>query len=242
MRAITRVVDCSINTVNRLLITTGKACLAYQDKMFCNLPCKSVQVDEIWSFCHTKKERVKTEQQGVLGFGDLWTWTAICADSRLMIHWHTGTREIEHAHKFISGLRQRVKGRIQLSSDGHSCYLPAVEEAFGADIDFGILNKQYANKTLLLTKMAVIGRPKHISTSRVERANLNIRSDNKRFARRTNAHSKKLENHELALALYFMYYNYVRINQTLRITPAMAAGLSDHIWGIEDILALGKIR
>lgn len=240
MRSISRVVDVSINTVTKLLVETGKAAQIYHDKHAVNLPCTNIEVDEIWSFCFCKRDKVKMENKGVLGFGDVWTWTSICQDSKFVPYWLSGTRKASYAKPFLEGLKLRLANRIQLSSDGYAGYFLPSHQVFGKDVDHGMLVKLYAGKTLSIAKHINIGNPdaSRISTSAVERQNLTMRMSMKRFTRHTNAHSKKLENHWHALALYFMWYNYGRIHQSLKITPAMALGISDHVWSLEEILAL----
>ena len=252
MRSISRIVDVSINTVTKLLVDAGNACSEYQDKVFRNLQCKRLQVDEIWSFCYSKDKNVPEEHEGEFGYGDIWTFTAICADSKLIPSWRVGNRDLEDASPFIEDLASRLANRVQVTSDGHKMYLDAVEGAFGSDVDFAQLQKIYGveredtkyspAKCLGATKVRIKGKPdmKQVSTSYVERQNLNMRMGMRRFTRLTNAFSKKVENHIHALSLYFMFYNFVRIHTTLRVTPAMEAGIADHVWSIEEILSLLK--
>lgn len=251
LRATSRMADCSINTVTKLLVDAGKACSAYQDKTLRNLPCKRLQCDEIWSFVYAKQKNVTGDM--VEGAGDVWTWTAICADTKLIPCWMVGSRDAECANQFIEDLASRLASRIQLSTDGHKGYIHAVENAFGNDIDFAMLVKIYG-ATLQKEpshrysqaectgsiKEPIVGNPdeKHISTSFVERQNLTMRMSMRRFTRLTNAFSKKVENHAHAVSLHFMYYNFGRIHKTLRVTPAMEAGVSDHVWSLEEIAAL----
>ncbi len=245
----------SVNTVVKLLGDLGSACLDYQDKVMHDLPCKQLQCDEIWSFVYAKAKNVPAEHKGELGYGDVWTWTAIDAESKLIPCWRVGNRDGREAYHFMKGLAARLANRVQLTTDGHKAYLGAVESAFGDDIDYAILDKvygpepkgerRYSCPECVGTKRRVItGNPnqKDVSTSYVERANLTMRMSMRRFTRLTNAFSKKLENHMYAIALYFAHYNFVRPHKTLSdpypTTPAMAAGLTDHVWTIEELLAL----
>jgi IS1 family transposase len=220
-----------------------------------NLPCKKLQCDEIWSFVYAKARNVPEEHNGEFGYGDVWTFTALDADTKLVPCWLVGLRDIENAYEFINDLKNRLANRVQITTDGHKMYLEAVEQAFGADVDYAMLVKLYGQepeqekryspaKCIGADKHRVVGNPdaKAISTSFVERQNLTMRMNMRRFTRLTNAFSKKLENHIYALALYFMHYNFVRPHQTLanpyQRTPAMAAGIADHIWTVEEIVKL----
>jgi IS1 family transposase len=249
IRAITRLTGVSKNTVAKFLVDAGQACADYQDRALRNLSCKRVQVDEIWAFCYAKAKNVPTAKAAPDGAGDLWTWTAIDADTKLAVCWLVGDRGGDTAKLFISDLAARLANRVQLTSDGHAPYLQAVEEAFGADIDYSQLIKIYGQteegqrrysppECIGCERKPIEGRPdpKHISTSFVERNNLNIRMHLRRFTRLTNAFSKKAENHAYAVAINFMYYNFVRIHQTLKITPAMAAGVTGKLWELADIV------
>jgi IS1 family transposase len=250
INATVRMTGVAKNTVLKLLADVGTACAAYMDKAMVNLPCKRVQVDEIWSFCFAKAKNVREENKGVLGFGDLWTWVAIDADTKLVPSWHVGTRDGRAAYEFMNDLAGRMANRIQLTSDGHRAYLNAVEDAFGSDIDYAMLVKVYGKSQdeVRYSPAECVGchtieitgspDPEHISTSLIERQNLTMRMSMRRFTRLTNAHSKKLENHMHALALHYMHYNFVRIHQSLRCTPAMEAGISKTVWEIADIVAL----
>lgn len=249
LRAVSRVADCSINTVTKLLVDVGTACAEYQDKTLHNLPCKRVQCDEIWSFVGAKQKNVA---QGANGVGDVWTWTAICADTKLIASWMVGSRDGDAAKTFIADLAGRLANRIQLTTDGHKVYVDAVEEAFGAKVDYAMLIKlfgegpssperKYSPANQIGTKIVKIeGAPdmKKVSTSYVERQNLTMRMSMRRFTRLTNGFSKKVENHAHAVALHFMHYNFGRIHKSLRVTPAMEAGVSDHVWSLEQIAAL----
>lgn len=251
LRATSRLADVSINTVTKLLVDVGTACAAYQDQALRNLNCKRVQVDEIWSFTYAKAKNVKTAVAAPEGAGDTWTWTAIDADSKLIVSWLVGGRDSGYAHEFMQDVASRLANRVQLTSDGHKPYLEAVEGAFGADVDFATLIKIYGNapegqrrySPAVCTgarKDAVTGNPdpKHVNTSFVERQNLTMRMHMRRFTRLTNGFSKKVENHAHAVALHFMFYNFCRIHKTLRVTPAMQAGVADHVWTLEDVAKL----
>jgi IS1 family transposase len=255
IRSTARITGTAINTVVKLLREVGAACLEYQDKTMRNLSCKKLQCDEIWSFAYAKAKNVPEEHNGEFGYGDVWTFTAIDADTKLVPAWLVGLRNADCAYEFASDLKSRLLNRVQLTTDGHGMYLEAMECAFGADIDYGMLVKLYGPepelgrryspaKCLSATKHVVQGKPDYeaISTSYVERQNLTMRMSMRRFTRLTNAFSKKLENHEYALALYFMYYNFARPHKTLanpcHRTPAMAAGISNHIWTVEEIIKL----
>lgn len=240
MRSISRVVDCSINTVTKLLVETGQKCEEFQYLMLRGLPCKRIEVDEIWAFCYGKNKKLPPDKAKKYGYGDIWTWTAVDPDSKIVICWLVGDRELDSALRFMRDVSQRVTNRVQITSDGYRGYEVAVEAAFGNKAQHGVLMKNYnEEKELIITKHTLSGAPDQskISTSMVERQNLSIRMGVRRFTRRTNAHSKKVENHALALALYFFYHNFIRINTGLRVTPAMELGVSDHVWTWEEILA-----
>ena len=252
MRSISRMCDVSINTVSRLLEDAGEVCAKFHDDNVRGVKAKRIQCDEIWSFCYAKEKNVANAKSAPDGAGDTWTWTAIDADSKLIIGFFIGGRDSQNAKWFMDDLAKRLSNRVQLASDGHKAYLEAVEGAFGADIDFAQLVKLYGTspdstkgryspaECTGAIKMPVEGKPdpKHISTSFVERQNLTMRMGMRRFTRLTNAFSKKLENHVYALALYFVHYNWMRIHKTLRVTPAMAAGLTGKLMGWEDIIAI----
>ena len=252
MRSVERIVGCSINTVTKLLVEVGQACADYQDKAMRNLNCKRVQCDEIWSFVYAKERNVPDEFKDVFGYGDVYTWTAIDADTKLIPSWLVGTRGSVSAKLFIDDLASRLSNRVQLTTDGHKAYLEAVEGAFHGDIDYAMLVKLYGNnpkedqrkyslsKFKGAVKGVVSGNPEkeHVSTSFVERQNLTMRMHMRRFTRLTNGFSKKDDNHMNAVSLHFMYYNFAKIHKTLRVTPAMEAGIADHIWSIEEIARL----
>jgi IS1 family transposase len=257
IRATVRMTGIAKNTVAKLLVDIGRACERYHDEIMVKLTCKRLQVDEIWSFCYAKQKNVPEELQGQFGYGDVWTWVAIDADTKLIPSWLVGLRTAEYAEAFMSDVAYRLMNRIQLTSDGLKVYLDAVEEAFGGDIDYATLVKLYGSEGIdhrepmtahkyspgkvTSCQLAVVqGNPdrKHVSTSYIERQNLTMRMSMRRFTRLTNGFSKKIENLEAAVALHFTYYNFCRIHQTLRVTPAMAAGVSDHVWEIDEIVAL----
>lgn len=247
-----RMTGISKPTILKLLADLGKACKKYQDEKLRNLKCKRVQCDEIWSFCFAKDKNVPEKLRGKFGFGSVWTWTALCADTKLMVNWLVGNRDGKTACTFIDDLASRLGSRVQLSTDGHKPYLEAVEGAFGSEIDYAMVIKMYNNaptgnetryspaQCCGIAKARITGQPDltHASTSYAERMNLQIRMGMRRFTRLTNAHSKKIENHRHALAIYFVYYNFARIHSTLRVTPAMEAGISNHVWSIEEIVEL----
>lgn len=249
IRAITRLMGVSKNTVAKLLVEAGKACSDYQHRELRKLPCKRVQVDEIWSFVYAKSKNLPPDLRGKKGVGSVWTWTAIDPDSKLMVSWYLGGRDLDSAHTFMNDLAERLANRVQLTSDGHHAYLEAVEGSFGRAVDYAQLVKLYGDESkpdkdkpseryVGADRTPFIGQPdpKHISTSICERMNLTMRMNIRRFSRRTNAFSKKVENHNHALAIYFMVYNFVRVHQTLRVTPAMEAGVAKTVWSYEDVV------
>ena len=251
IRATVRMTGAAKNTIQKLLIELGAACEAYQHEHLMNLPCRRIQVDEIWSFVGAKQKQVNA---GAHGVGDVWTWTALDAETKLIASWEIGDRSAETAYRFISDLAGRLANRVQLTSDGHKVYIEAIEKAFGDGIDYAMLVKQYGSDNRDVgsearyspafctgaKKEIIVGSPDkaHVSTSYVERQNLTMRMSMRRFTRLTNAFSKKLKNHAAAVALHFMHYNFARIHQTLRVTPAMAAGVTDHVWEIGEIVDL----
>lgn len=253
MRSISRIADVSINTVAKLLVEAGEACLAIHDENVRGVKAVRVQCDEIWSFCYAKAKNVATAKAAPSGAGDVWTWTCLDADSKLMVSYFVGDRGAESAMIVMDDLRTRLANRVQLTTDGHRAYLEAVEGAFGCDVDYAQLVKLYGEvgggkasevryspaECTGIRKRRVEGNPDiaHVSTSHVERMNLSIRMQNRRFTRLTNAFSKKLDNHIHALALYFAFYNFCRIHKSLRVTPAMAAGITDRLWSLDDIVA-----
>lgn len=252
IRSTARMCDVSKDTVMKLWREIGEACIRLQDEKLRELPCKRLQVDEIWSFVYAKEKNVPKAKKGEFGYGDVWTFTAIDADTKLIPSFLVGMRDAGCATDFMQDLASRLVNRVQLTSDGHKMYLSAVEDAFSGDVDFAQLVKIYGAEPtgpetryspaqcIGAQKQAVTGCPdaKHVSTSYVERANLTMRMSIRRFTRLTNAFSKKLENHVAALGLHFAYYNFCRIHQSLRVTPAMAAGVTSRIWSVEDLVAL----
>lgn len=258
IRATSRMTGAAKNTVMGLLVRVGEGCAAHQDQALRNLACERIQCDEIWAFVSAKQKNLPPERQGQFGYGDIWTWTAICADSKLAISFMVGNRDFDAARAFIGDLAARLAHRVQLTTDGHSVYLEAVEEAFGAEIDYAMLQKlygasaegqrRYSPAKCIGTRTEVVQGnpdPAHISTSFVERQNLTMRMGMRRFTRLTNGFSKKVENLAAAVALHFMHYNFVRPHQTLTkanrgrlTTPAMAAGLETRPWTLEEIVRL----
>jgi IS1 family transposase len=251
MRSTSRLTGTAKKTVERLLVSAGRACADYMDKTMRDLNCKLLQVDEVWSFTYAKQKNLPDRLRGSKEAGDTWTWIAIDAATKLIPCWHIGKRTATDAYHFINDIAERLATRVQLTSDGFRPYLEAIEGAFGSEIDYAQLVKLYGNDTstevrysppvcIGARKVRVIGNPDRalISTSHVERQNLTLRMSNRRFTRLTNAFSKKLENHKHAAAIHFMHYNFCRIHQTLRVTPAMEAGLTDHLWTLEEVVAL----
>ncbi len=264
IRATVRMTGAAKNTVAKLLVDLGKACAEYQDEVMRDLPCRTLQADEIWAFCYSKQKNVPQEHRGTFGYGDVWTWTAICADTKLVPSWLVGERTLEDAWAFMTDLADRLSHRVQLTTDGHKPYLTAVDGAFGHEIDYAMLHKLYGvaegsthqerkyspNVCTGVDVRVIEGDPdpSEISTSYVERQNLTMRMGMRRFTRLTNAFSKKVENLAHAVSLHYMYYNFARPHQSLAIdnetgprtkrTPAMAAGIADHIWTLHEIAAL----
>jgi len=254
LRSVVRMTGAAMNTVLKLLADVGQACAQYQDETLRNLSCKRIQCDEIWQFVYAKKKNVPAEKQGQFGYGDVWTWVALCADTKLVPSWMVGTRDAGTAHAFMHDLASRLKSRIQLTTDGHRAYLEAVESAFGSEIDYSMLVKLYGEDSrpdearyspaqcIGCRAIPISGAPKvrHISTSFVERQNLTMRMSMRRFTRLTNAFSKKVENLSYSVALHYMHYNFARIHKTLRVTPAMEAGVANHVWSYEEIARLSN--
>lgn len=254
LRATSRIADVSINTVTKLLVDAGQACQIFHDQAVMNVTTKRVQCDEIWSFCYAKKKNVPHAIKPVEGAGDVWTWTGIDPQSKLIISWYVGDRSAEYAVPFMEDLASRLSNRVQLTTDGHRVYLEAVENAFEWRIDYAMLIKQYGkgetgntteakyspNVCTGMDIVKVTGEPEdqHICTSHVERQNLTMRMHIRRFTRLTNGFSKKVENHAYAVALHFVYYNFCKIHKTIRCTPAMEAGLTKKLWDIKDIVKL----
>jgi IS1 family transposase len=253
IRSTARMTGVAKNTVVKLLCDIGQACERYHDKVMVNLPCKRLQVDEIWSFCRAKAKNVPEEHQGEFGWGDVWTWTALDAETKLVPQWLVGLRDADWACAFIGDLAFRLKNRVQLTSDGHKAYLSAVENAFGGEVDYAQLIKLYGNPPseesenryspgdVTGCKVSIIeGNPdrRHISTSYAERLNLTTGMQMRRFTRPTNGFSKKVENLSYAVALHFTHYNLCRIHQSLRVTPAMEAKVADHVWELSELVDL----
>jgi IS1 family transposase len=253
IRATCRMTGVAKGTVLKLLVALGEACQEYQDKVLRNLTCSKIQCDEIWAFVHAKEKNVPKNKKGQLGYGDIWTFTALDVETKLIPSWYIGNRDLPNATIFMKDLAGRLKNRAQLTTDGHKMYLEAVEDAFGSEIDYSQLVKIYGKSQdkeseIRYSPAQCIGAEKHkingnpetkdVSTSYVERQNLTMRMNMRRYTRLTNAFSKKFHNLECAVALHFMYYNFCRIHQTLRMTPAMAAKVTDRLWDIEDIIAL----
>jgi IS1 family transposase len=252
MRSVARVADVALNTVFKLQADAGRACAAFHDEMVRNVRARRVQCDEIWSFVYAKAKNVPTAKAAPEDAGDVWTWTALDADSKLIISWLMGGRDAGYAHEFMQDVAERLATRVQLTTDGHGAYLEAVEGALGADVDYAQLVKLFGEapesakgryspaECTGIRKRVVTGSPErqHVSTSYVERHNLTMRMSMRRFTRLTNAFSKRAENHGHSLALYFVYYNWVRVHKTLRVTPAMAAGLTDRLMEMGDLVTM----
>jgi IS1 family transposase len=255
IRATVRLTGVAKNTVSKLLVDLGAACSDYQDRVLRDLPCRRIQADEIWSFCNSKAKNVPAEHQGEFGWGDVWTWTTIDADTKLVPCWLIGDRSAATAIELMDDLRGRLANRVQLTTDGHRAYLEAVEGAFGSNVGYAQIIKLYGNdpepdkryspaKCLGIEVHRISGNPRaaDVSTSYVERQNLTMRMGMRRFTRLTNAFSRKVENLAAAVSLHFMFYNFARPHKTLANpyprTPAMAAGVADHVWKIEEIVGL----
>jgi IS1 family transposase len=254
LRATSRMAAVSINTVTKLLVDLGTACAAFQHETLRDLTCQRIQCDEIWSFCYAKEKNLPKEKQGQFGMGDVWTFTAIDADSKLVVGWLAGRRDAACATEFLKDVAERLANRVQITTDGHKMYLTAVPDAFygqGQGVDFAQLLKIYGNEPkgesryspaicLGIKPKAILGDPDpgHVSTSYVERQNLTMRVGMRRFTRLTNGFSKKIENHAHAIAIHFMFYNFGRIHKTLKTTPAIAAGVTDHVWSLAEIVGL----
>lgn len=252
IRATVRITGVAKKTVARLGVELGRACERFADKVMVNLPCKDIQCDEIWSFTYAKEKNVPAHLKGT-GAGDTWTWVAIDRETKLIPAWFIGDRTAQSAYRFMRNLAPRLANRVQLSTDGHHAYLVAVKAAFLASpIDYGMLIKIYGDSAagyspaecIGARRETILGMPNvtKICTSHAERNNLTMRMQMRRFTRLTNGFSKKLENHRLACAVHFVHYNFCRIHSTLRITPAMAAGLTDHVWEISELVSLLDVQ
>jgi IS1 family transposase len=250
IRSTSRMTGIARNTITKLLVDLGTACMKFHDQHVRNVRVRRLQCDEIWAYIGAKAKNVSAEKKEI-GWGDVWTWVGIDADTKLVVSYLVGGRGVDWAMDFMEDCKSRIQGRVQIATDGHKAYLTAVEESFGADADYAQLQKLYGSSlenetryspaTCIGCEMEVVSGdpdPKHVSTSYVERQNLTMRMHMRRFTRLTNAFSKKLDNHAYAVALHFMYCNYVRIHQTLRVTPAMESHLSDHVWSIEELLQM----
>jgi IS1 family transposase len=248
IRATTRLVDVCKDTVLKLLCDVGRGCLKFHDEIARNLPCKRLEMDEIWAFCHTKDRHIRPELLGKAGIGTVYTWVAFDTDSKFIVEWLVGGRDVENAIRFVAQVFSRLSGRVQITSDGYKPYVEAVERAFGIDVDYAMLVKMYRGDSpsselkrssgCVGTQTQIVAgkpNPELISTSLVERQNLTMRMSMRRFTRKTNAFSKKIENHKFAVALHFIWYNFCRIHQSLRVTPAMEMGLSDHVWDMQEL-------
>jgi IS1 family transposase len=252
IRSTTRITGISKNTVQKLTEDLGEACLEYQDNVLRNLQCTRIECDEIWNFCYAKDKNLPDNMKGRPGVGSMWTWTALCSHSKSIVSWRLGARDSENAKEFMTDVSERLANRVQLTTDGHASYLEAVEGAFGMNVDYAMLVKQYGStpdspetryspaKCLGASKRRISGSPDQemVSTSYVERQNLNIRMQNRRFTRLTNAFSKKAEMLAYSLAITFFYHNFVRIHQSLKVTPAMKAGITKQKWYIGDMIDL----
>ena len=253
IRATCRITGVAKGTVLKLLADVGAACRTYHDQHVRNVKAKRVQCDEIWSFCHAKAKNLHEDYKGVFGYGDVWTWTAIDADSKLIVSYSVAGRDATSANNFVKDLSGRLANRVQLTTDAYRMYFVAVDNAFGGDIDYAMLDKIYSTpkgkesatryspgECCGTFKRRISGNPNKadISTSHIERQNLTMRMSMRRFTRLTNAFSKKVENLAHAVALHFLHYNFCRIHQTLRVTPAMEAGLTDHVWSLEEVVLL----
>ncbi len=253
IRATVRITGTSKNAIQRLTKEIGEACLKFQDKMLRNLQCRLIECDEIWNFAYCKDKNVPDEMRGMPGVGSIWTWTALCAESKLIVSWRLGSRDAANAQAFCRDLAERLANRVQLTTDGNRLYLNAVSDNFKGNIDYAQLIKLYSNsdeerhytpgKCIGAEKKQIEGDPKwyHVSTSYAERQNLNVRMQNRRFTRLTNAFSKKAEMLAYSIAITFAYHNFVRVHQTTKMTPAVAAGIVPRTWSISDLVELADV-
>lgn len=252
LRATARMTDVAFNTVLKLLPEIGRVCAEYQNTTLRNLSCKRIQCDEIWSFCYAKEKNVPEDKRGQFGYGNIWTWVALCADTKLVPCWLVAERTLPAAQVFMADLASRLKHRVQITTDGHKTYVEAVEGAFGSEVDYSMLVKIYGNDptpqevrcspavcmSVQYARIQGNPNPKYVSTSFAERQNLTMRMGMRRFTRLTNGFSKKVENHIHAVALHYMHYHFCRVHQSLRVTPAMETGIANHIWNVEEIAGL----
>jgi len=251
LRAITRMTGASINTVSKLLVDLGNACAKFHHERVRNVTAQRIEADEVWTFCYARRDNVPEDKRGVLGYGDVWTWIGLDPDSKLVLSWTCGRRDADTAYEFMRDLASRLANRVQLTTDGLHAYLVATDAVFGTDIDYARLIKvygsdpnaerRYAPPVCISSKREIVSGdpdPDYISTSYIERQNLTMRMSMRRFTRLTNGHSKKLANHLHALAIHYVHYNFARKQKDLKGTPAMAAGLADHAWSLEDIIDL----
>ena len=253
IRATVRMTGVAKNTVTKLLVDMGTVCSIYQDRVLRDLPCERVEADEIWAFCYAKERNVPVEKRGEFGYGDVWTWVGMDADTKIVVSYRVGTRGLGEAREFMKDLASRLSRRVQLTTDGHRPYLTAVEDAFAGEIDYAQLTKiygvaeplragaRYSPGVCLGTQVqAITGAPDpaNISTSYIQRQNLTMRMSMRRFTRLTNAFSKKVENLAAAVSLHFAYYNFCRVHKTLGTTPAVAAGVTDHVWKLDEMIGL----
>lgn len=251
VNATCRMTGVAKNTVLKLLRDVATVCAAYHDDKVRNLSTKRVECDEVWSFCYAKQKNIPKDKRGQFGYGDVWTWTALDSNSKLIISYLVGLRDAGYAFEFMTDVASRLSNRVQMTTDGHRPYLEAVEGVFGADIDYAQLVKIYGAeragearyspaKCIGTRRAEITGNPdpRYISTSYVERSNLTLRLMNRRFTRLTLGFSKKIENHVHAIALYAFHYNFCKIHKTLRVTPAMEAGLTDHVWELEELVTM----
>ena len=256
MWSISRMLGVSINTVTKILVDAGEACAAYHNDTVRNVEARRVQCDEIWSFCYAKQKNVATEKAAPVDVGDIWTWTALDSDSKLIVSYLVGGRDSKYAIEFMDDVAKRLANRVQMTTDGHRAYLEAIEGAFGGDIDYAQLVKMYGAAPDAMKgryspaectgtrKRRVEGDPaiEDVSTSHVERQNLTMRMSMRRFTRLTNGFSKKIDNHVHMLSLYFVHYNFCRIHKSLKVSPAMAAGVSESLYDMEWIIGLINAR
>lgn len=260
IRATSRITGVAKGTILRLLESAGAACAEYQNQVLWNLPCRRIQADEIWSFIFGRDRNIRPEvrDHSPSLVGSAWTWTAICSETKLMVSWYVGSRDVYSATEFVRDIAPRLAGRIQLTTDGLKLYVNAVDGAFGGEIDYAMLTKLYGpsgndksaetryspGRIKGVEKSVILGDPdeQHINTSYVERQNLTMRMGMRRFTRLTNAFSKKFENHCHAVSLHMFHYNFIRVHQTIRTTPAVAAGVTDRVWSLLDLVELIESR